>query len=247
MLEKYESQLSCSNSGYNELKQQVDTLTTELGKYKKLCFEIEAERDRHERDCERSQRIVQEREKLLEKVNLDLLNVKEQFEDYRRKADSELDCAKQTNHNMDHLAVELERNRNKIQEINSENQFLQQENHNLSAKVEELKEDIEGKLSRLEGELFEKELFYCFSSGYIFTPFWFSICFVFFVLLFFIFVLFYLALVLFQHEHGCHYFRFYFFFGFLVLAFLVSLIWRFGCVAQQQQSALMFFMIFILA
>lgn len=127
------------------MRQQIDSLQDELQKFRNQCFEIEAGRDKFELEAERNQRLAEDREKLLEKANSELCSIKEQFDDYKKKCENDLDGLKQNNRNLDSLAVELERSRNKVQEMENVNQMLQEDNRTLSLKVEELREDIEGK------------------------------------------------------------------------------------------------------
>ena len=129
---------------YNESKKEILTLNEELRKYKDKTFELEAERDRFARESERRQKEAEEREHTIEKTSTEMADVKEQFADYKKRIEVELESSKQNVLEMGDLSVELERSRGQARQMESENGLLREENRTLAAKVEELQEDIEG-------------------------------------------------------------------------------------------------------
>lgn len=163
-LDEFESQLSTLTRDYAESKKEIVTLTEELRKYKDTAFELETERDRYAHESERHAKAAEEREKAVEKAVAEMATVKEQFADYKKRAEVELESTKQNVTALDGLSVELERSRGLTRQIESENGQLREGNRALAAKVEELQEDIEGKSSAPVAIILSLGLFACFIS-----------------------------------------------------------------------------------
>lgn len=143
-LDEFQSELTKLTRELGESKKETLTLNEELRKSRDKAAELEAERDHHAKEAERHQKAIQEREKAIEKVVAEMGEVKEQFEDYKRRIEIELSATKQSVSAMDDLSVQLEKTKGHTRQMEAENNALREDNRNLVAKVEELQEDIEG-------------------------------------------------------------------------------------------------------
>jgi len=149
ILDEFESQLSNVNREHTESKKAILTLNEELRKYKDQCFELETERDRFQREAERNQNVVKEREELVEKVHSEMSDLKEQFADYKKKIEIELEASKQSGLALDTVSEDLLQSKNQCRQMEGANELLREENRALATKVEELQEDIEGMCASL--------------------------------------------------------------------------------------------------
>lgn len=132
---------------YNETRKEMTSAQQELDRWRQRAEQLEAQGEQHRRELHGYREMIAERDKKLEDKFGEMSQVREEFESEKRKLEGRLEATKATGVAIQDLATELQRAQAIIKQKEELNDRLVEENQSSLAKIDQLQEDIEGKVS----------------------------------------------------------------------------------------------------